>query len=283
MLALISLFIYSCNDEVQNDISNNDSNVIASEVVLAGISDDVDMDAAYEEVDDLTIAGMELDYEADQGGRFERDRRFDCAKVNKEEIESGVIITIDFGNGCVGPNGKVRAGIVQITMIGRHWEPGSTMTTELIDFSMDSVLIEGTRIYTNISESVVGTPIFSYELIGGKMTWTDGTYATRDARGTRTLYRTDNPLGDEIHIDGSAEGVNRDGENYTMIITEALVIKRECNWRRHPIPVAGTKEINVGDDLIIVNFGDGECDNLITITINGVTFEREIEFKRRRG
>lgn len=282
MLAIVSLFAYSCNDENQQDIVLSDDNAISEELV-GDVSDDADVDAVYEEVDDLALAGMEYDFDGNEGGRTEHDRRFDCAEVSREEIEDGVIITIDFGDGCVGPNGIVRSGIIQITKIGHYWQPGSSSTTELFDFTVDSVEVEGTVVVSNISESIESVPVFSYQLIGGKLTWTDGTFATRDARGTRTIYHDVNPIGDEVHIDGSAEGVNRRGVSCSMVITTPLVIKRECDWRRHPIPVSGVKEITKGDDLIVIDFGDGECDNIVRITKNGVTEEREIKFRRHRG
>lgn len=281
ILALGSFFIFSCNDEAQNEINGSNDAVISLEEEI-DIADDADIDAAYEEVDDLILAGMEHDF-GSEGGRVERDPRFDCAEVTKEDIEGGVIITIDFGEGCEGPNGKVRAGIMQITRIGHHWEPGSSSTTELFDFSVDSVMVEGTRIISNISESIDSVPVFSYQLIDGILTWTDGTTATREAEGTRTIYHDVNPLGDEIHIDGTANGVNRRGVVCSMVITTPLVIKRECSWRKHAIPVSGVKEMTKDGELIIVDFGDGTCDNLVSITKDGVTEVKEIEFRRHRG
>jgi len=123
--AVCMLAFFSCDE--QGAFENN--------VALDAINDDVELESSYEEVDDLALAGASHDFSS--GGRSERDARFECAELTKEETDTGVIITIDFGEGCEGPHGRIRAGIIRITKTGDHWEPGSTMIVEMIIWSLD--------------------------------------------------------------------------------------------------------------------------------------------------
>ena len=270
-MAVVCMMIFFSCDE-QNSIE------VQSDAVLDEINDDVELETSFEEVDDLAVAGAEHDFST--GGRSERDGRFECAELNKEETEGGVIITIDFGDGCTGPNGKVKTGIIQITKSGDHWTPGSTMVIELIGFTINEVALEGVRTVTNISESVDVAPVFSIILEGGKATWPSGSTATREVDRTRTLIRDANPLGDEIHVEGISNGVNREGEDVEVLILERLVFKRACRGGNKFIPVSGIKQITKGDQVIVIDFGDGECDNIATKTIDGVTTEITINPRR---
>jgi len=262
--------IFSCTDE--NGIG------IDSNLEIDGISDDVELETSYEEVDDLTLAGASYDFST--GGRSDRDSRFECAEMTKEETDNGVVITIDFGEGCEGPNGRVRAGIIQITKSGDHWKPGSVMTTELIGFSIDDLLLEGTRSIINISESLESNPVFAVTLVGGKATWPDGTTATREVNRTRTLIIADDSLGNEIHVEGTSNGVNREGESVEVLILEPLVFLRSCRGGKKFVPVSGVKQITKGEEVIIIDFGDGTCDNIATKTVDGVTTEIRINPRR---
>ncbi len=267
---VLTMTFFACNDE--NVVS------VQSDTVLDEISDDVELETSYEEVDDLALAGAEYDFST--SGKSEADGRFDCAELTKVNTDDGVIITIDFGDGCEGPNGKEIAGILKITKSGNHWIPGSVMSVELIGFSINEVDLEGIRTVTNISESIDDAPVFSIILAGGKATWPDGRFATREVDRTRTLIRGANPLGDEIHVEGVASGTSREGNSYEVLILERLVFKRSCRGSKKFIPVSGVKQITKGDKVIIIDFGDGTCDNLATMTVGGVTTEITINPRR---
>ncbi len=57
-----------------------------------------------------------------------------------------------------------------------------------------------------------------------------------------------------------------------MSITTPLIYKRGCFY-----PVSGTISIETdGEETKTIDYGDGECDNLITVTIGDVTEEIEL-------
>ena len=65
-----------------------------------------------------------------------------------------------------------------------------------------------------------------------------------------------------------------------MEITETLVYKRECAiGNRVFMPVAGIKVLTTENRQMTIDYGDGECDRKVTVTINGETREVEVEGK----
>ncbi len=244
------------------------------------IETEVEMDAAFEDIDGMVTSSMSAT-DGPNEGRMSKgdDDRLACADVTHDKDNK--TITIDFGDGCEDPRGRIRAGIINISYSGRRFLPESVIIITFENFSIDGIMIEGTRTVTNITESVddlLSSPKFSITLVGGKMTWPDGAFATRNIDRVRTWVRAANPLDDEHHIDGTANGVNKEGVEYSMLITETLVFKRSCRLEgtRVFIPVSGIKEVNKGGQIHVVNFGDGECDNIISVTNGDSTVEIDL-------
>lgn len=239
------------------------------------VEEEATLESAFEDIDIISDASLEeIDTE---GARRERDRILDCATVEHDTATNTVII--DYGDGCEGPGGRIRAGKIIIQYSGRRFEPGSSRVVTLEGFSLDGNRVEGTRSVTNISESLSDNPTFNVVLTGGKITFTDGTFATREANHTRTWFRARNVLEDSATVTGEALGINREGLEYSIEITETLVFKRTCS--RVFIPVSGQKVITVGGSETIIDYGDGECENLVLVTRGGETTERTIRPKGR--
>ncbi len=216
----------------------------------------------FEEVDDITSNIMGV-AESNSGGRVEHvnDDRCHCAEITHDKENK--TITIDFGNGCEGPNGVVRSGIIFITYEGRRFVPGSYWTVTFRKYYVNRRHIEGLRTVTNISESLESNPTFHITLEGGKVTWPDKTFATRTVNKTRVWIRAANPLFDEFHIltGSTTSGTNRREVAYKTEVLTDLVYKRNCrNDRRVRIPVQGTKLIAKREKTCVIDYGDGECD-----------------------
>ncbi|MEM7298140.1 MAG: hypothetical protein AAF391_07725 [Bacteroidota bacterium] len=268
---VLAAFFTSCSDDAESDMAT-------SIIEQADLESEAALESNLEDVDVIVAAGMET---IDVSGRLQDDEVIRCAAITHDEENN--TLTIDYGDGCEGPRGRVRAGKIIITYDSRKLEPGSFRQATFEDFSVDGVLIEGTRRVENIAASLDENPKFEVSLTGGKMTFEDGTAATRETSHTREWVRATNPLEDETWIEGSASGSRRDGASYSTVITERLVYSRACRGSRVFIPVSGVKEITFGDNVMVVDYGDGECDNIVTVTINGgEPFEKEIT-PRGRG
>jgi hypothetical protein len=118
------------------------------------------------------------------------------------------------------------------------------------------------------------------KIVGGKITFADGKFITRAQDLTREWQRVistgtvSDPTKDKwvISKGGTASGTNKNGKTYSMTITADLVYSRACAISNKVfIPVSGTKSMKADDKEYIVDFGSGDCDNDITVTVNGVS------------
>ncbi|MDW3194355.1 MAG: hypothetical protein R8G66_18410 [Cytophagales bacterium] len=265
-------------------VSCEDSAISESEVIDLDFATEVTMESAEEDVTTITDAADEL-FEL-SFGRTEmgaRDEILDCATVERDTVNQ--IITIDFGDGCEGKRGRVRSGKIIVTYDGNRRTEGSFRSVTFDNFFVDSTQVEGTRTKTVTAVDAENLSItVDITLTGGKLTFGDGTSATREAQKTR-VWSFD-ASGDHVTtVSGSASGVNREGVSYSMAITEDIVFQRAC-WRAGVfVPVSGVKMFTVGESTATIDYGDGECDNLATKTQDGVSEEIELSVRgrRRRG
>ena len=257
------IFSVSCTSEIEPTTSIDDASVEA----------DLIAQADFEEVDDMTSNIMVV-AEDGIGGRVTGidDDRCQCAIITHDHENQ--VITIDFGDGCTGPHGVIRSGKIIINYDGHRFVPGSYWTVTFEEFYINRRHIEGIRTVTNISESLEADPTFHIVLEGGKVTWPDETFATREVDRVRVWIRAANPLLDEYHIlaESTADGTTRKEIAYSCLVLEDLVYKRECRGpKKGRIPVSGVKEVVFGGRTFIIDFGDGECDTMVTITSDGET------------
>ncbi|RMG27122.1 MAG: hypothetical protein D6730_07815 [Bacteroidetes bacterium] len=234
---------------------------------------EAEVEASIEDVSEVTFEAMDLTDPASMRRDFPAEDRMitDCATITHDTATK--TITIDFGepaDSCRNRRGQLVSGKVIINYTRRLYVPGATLTVTLEDYYVDGKHIEGTKTITNVSESIRDNISLNTTLTGGKVTWPDGSFATREFDRTRTWVRARHPINDEFHIEGSMNGTNREGQSYSMTILSKLIFKRKCRRQGVRIPVQGMKLIQRdGHSDLYVDYGDGQCDYLITLTRDG--------------
>lgn len=214
-----------------------------------------------------------------------------CATVTIEYPEDTSfprIITIDFGEeGCTiirNDEEITKSGKIVTEITAPHFIEGSTKTTTFVDFYVNGNKIEGTRIGKNEGKNQDGYLVFKEEIKDGKITTAEGQVMQRNHLRIRTmiegLLTPKDPKDDVFTIEGSGNGVNSDGKTCEHQITTPLMHIRNCPWF-----VSGTITGTFGDDNVVIDFGDGTCDNLATKTVNGETkeFELKRKYHKRKG
>lgn len=270
----------SCKDEESQPFTVQDT---------ADLTDEAQTDAYFQDLDDM--AGVAIESPSDteystgrvSGNITIADPRFNCDGVivtitpdanSTQEFPKGVL-TVDFGtSGCADLQNNIRKGKLIFTYNGRRFMPGSTVVTTTENYSINDIVLEGTRTLTNLQTSTSDAPRFNVVLQNGKATFPDEMSATRQSDITWQWNRAANPIDDNLEIEATSEasGVTRKGRTYEVDVVEPLVHKRQCG-----IPVSGVKTYLInGAKQITINYGDGSCDRTFEITVNGVT--REITF-----
>jgi hypothetical protein len=263
----LNLFMACSNDDAEPDFSSDDKE---------GANVDAAEDYYFDDTDDMAFEAF-TEEEA-EGGRIATDARLACAIRTHTGTKDNGTLRIDFGDGCTGPHGNVRKGAIVITHAG-HWNTVGTYWTITFDnYSINDIKVEGIR---TVTVTVVTDTLITHEieLTGGKLTWPDGRTATREASRKREYERhADDHTLDRLLIDGSAEGTMRNGNLYSIEIIETLVYSRACAAAGVMIPVSGKKLIKHGLREVTVDYGDGTCDNIVTLTNkNGRTITYEIK------
>lgn len=181
-------------------------------------------------------------------------------------------ITIGYGpDGCEGPGGRLRQGTIIVYQTDQMANPGATRTVTFDDFFVDGVLVQGTKTLTNASAGNDGIT-FTRTVDGGSLTFPNGDVTYWEASHTLTqVAGADTPamIDNVFEITGGSSGANRNGVAFTVGITEPLTKRKNCPWI-----VSGTKAITINGRIRTLDYGDGACDRIATVTYpNGFTRE----------
>lgn len=193
-----------------------------------------------------------------------------------------VKIILDFGTGCVGRDGHFRKGKVMTTYTGRLIVPGSMATTTFDGFYFDSIKVEGTHKITNTSPNAIPaiTRQFTVVVTDAKLTKPDGNYIEWNSTKIITQIEglgTNIPLDDIFSVEGSSSGKVKRGNLIVLWesnIINPLIKKFNCRWivKGKVRTVRRNADVNTRW-VALLDFGNGNCDNQATITINGVTHQ----------
>ncbi len=177
-------------------------------------------------------------------------------------------IVINFGTGCASANGIERKGKIYITLSDSLRRPGSIAVLRFDGFFINGFKKEGTITWTNTSDGNVKG--WQRKVENGKITTPNGKNWLHS--GIKNVvqiagYNTPrNLLDDVFSITGSNTVTNAKGESRTSTILEALQKKTICeNITKGKIELKGPSHT------AIIDYGNGECDRVATISINGGT------------
>jgi len=194
-----------------------------------------------------------------------------------------VKIVMDFGNGCPAPDGHIRSGKIITVYTGRLIIPGKSATTTFEGFKIDSVQVQGTHKVMNTTAAGSNHAQYTVDVTDAKLTKPNGDYTMWGSHRVITQIEgngTVMPVDYIFTIQGTAHGRVKHGNTiyaWTSEITEPLRKKFICHWiskgvvrmRRETLPATSPW-------VAILDFGNGDCDYLATLTINGVTHQIQL-------
>lgn len=194
---------------------------------------------------------------------------FICATVTVTP-QSGFprTVVIDFGPlpGCTAPNGITRSGIIRVVISDSLNHPQSNAVMTFTNYRVNGYLKEGTITWTNTSTASVKS--WRREVSNGKITAPNGTWwlhnGVKEVVQTAGVGTPHNPADDIFRITGHGTTTNSVGRTRSHLITEALQKKWICRWIDK-----GKIRFEGPNHFAILDFGNGDCNNQATITIDG--------------
>ena len=235
--------------------------------------DDAYAEATFENVSDM---GNEA-YDMKTGNMFksiEGNRLFlsECATVTLDTSVFPRILTIDFGDvNCLCNDGKYRRGKIIITFTGRYFEPGTVITHGFENYFVNDKSVAGSKVVTNMGENENGNLYFTIEVTGViEKPDGGGTFSWNSSRVREWIQGSDthNRWDDIYLVTGTANGTRPNGLTWEQEIMTPLRVELACRFI-----VSGTVEMRPQDRPVrLLDYGNGDCDNIATVTINGETY-----------
>ena len=291
---LSTLIFISCQKE--NSIPANTADGLTDEQAATYSDESARAEASFDDADN--VAFIAADEEGNAGGfGFEgrsasgvagrpylprffelRQRIGDCATITVTPNDSTYpkTVTIDFGDSCVGNDGKVRKGkmVLHFTAPVRH--PGSVVTLTFVNYYVNNIHIEGTKIFRNLSEPPALIK-WSIETLNGKVTFPNGRGYMYD--GIKTVKQiagmnTNTVLDDVFQITGNTKTVFNNGLTIKLRVLDPIIKKVVCPWRSE-----GTLGIQINNRELKLDYGfpnNGNCDNKALLTWNNGNNQRVI-------
>ncbi len=194
-----------------------------------------------------------------------------CATVTKDTLSNPRTITVDFGTtNCLCNDGRNRRGQILISYTGHYRDSGSVHTITFNNFYVNDNHVMGTKSITNMGHNTANHSYFNIAVNGMIVRANTGDSVIWNSNRVRTWTQGESTptwTDDVYEITGSGSGQRANGIAYTMNITQALVKELSCNWIS-----AGKVELQPsGKPLRTIDFGNGNCDNMATVLINGNT------------
>jgi len=262
-LALIALavLVTSCNKE--EDIKTEDTS-IAREDSFA--------ESVFERVSDIADEAYDMSTNHLKSTEWNRLFLSPCATVSLDTTVMPRVLTIDFGDtNCLCFDGRYRRGQILVTFNGRYRHPGTVITTGFNEYYVNDNKIEGSKVVTNMGPNQQGHVYFTIEIIGVIYKANNGGVVSWNSSREREWiqgYQTGTPWDDIYLITGTADGTLETGWTWEREILNPLRVELACRFI-----VSGTVEIRPEERPVrILDYGNGDCDNIATVIVNGVTY-----------
>ena len=278
-LAMV-LFIFgflSCDK--MNNLNNTDSATLNSNLkaaVTEVLSTKVDQ-ISTQDVQSISIEnyngfGDAIRYNPVKSGgdmmHFRIPHLSPCATVTVSDSVFPKEIVIDYGTSCADRHNHNISGKIIIDISDSLNKPGAVKSVQFQNFTMDSVKVEYTATIKNLGLNTDGNMVMQSNSTQ-VMTLANGTVLNEKNDETITWisgFATPAKEDDKFYKSGSGSLSINDTLKYSRSITAPLLYDRSCEFI-----VRGTVDLYKNGSNVVIDYGNGNCDNIATVTTNGTT------------
>ena len=280
---IVATMLFSC----QKDLSSTNNSSVTEEQASAYSEESSQAEASFDDAEDVATTAADEEGNSSEYGINGREFRpsftelraaiGDCPTITVTPNDSTYpkTITIDFGDSCVGRDGKLRSGAIVIHLTAPLRRPGSVVTITFRNYFVNHVHLEGTKIISNLSDPP--THKWRVEVVGGKVTFPTGRgYSYQSVKTKTQVEGMDTRIvrDDVYEITGRSQTEFNSGLTITLNTETPLVKKVACPWISD-----GKVKIKINDRILYLDFGfpnNGSCDNKALLTWNNGNSQRVI-------
>ena len=280
---IFATMLFSC----QKDVSSTNNQAV-TEAQAASYSEETSMaEASFDDAEDIATTAADEEGNASEYGI--NGRGFNpsfielraaignCATITVTPNDSTYpkTITIDFGTGCLGLDGKFRSGAIVVHLTAPLRRPGSVVTITFRNYFVNRVHLEGTKIISNLSDPPAHK--WSVQVVGGKVTFPGGrgwSYQSLKVKTQVAGMDTRIVRDDVYEITGRSQTEFNGGLTITLNTETPLVKKVACPWISD-----GKLKIKINYRVLYLDYGipnNGHCDNKALLTWNNGAGQRVI-------
>jgi hypothetical protein len=268
------LILAGCQDDlIPKKLSSSEQAELAAQ-------DHAKLMLATQEALDVTAGAMEEKGVAEGRVKHGDHDTYGCApavnlnlNIDRNHTDSIIYkgsISINYGDGntCEAKNkrtGKITDDFTIVVSTRNKVRFSMTETVTFEAFTRDSTTYNGIIIVTSANgkkTTVEGNNV--------AISYADGTTSTW--KGTLNFaYEDLSKRKGEIRVTGNISGMSRQGISFTAAITEEVLFRTGCYGWIRKIPVDGVVSISTNGSTSILDFGNGQCDRIYTVNVNGET------------
>jgi len=179
-------------------------------------------------------------------------------------------LTLDFGSGCTSADGIIRKGKITYVFSDALLSPGSTATVSFNQYVVNGFGIQGAYLITNNSTEQLGL-VINTQVTNGIITYPSTLNYHYSANKTYTMTSgasTPFNISDDVYsITGNCAFSSSDGSSLVFNVTTPLVKAVSChNISKGVVSFVYDQAVDG-----TIDFGDGTCDNLATVTVGTIT------------
>jgi len=280
---IVASMLFSC----QKDVSSTSNTSVTEEQATTYSEESSMAEASFDDAEDVATTAADEEGNASEFGingrlfhpLFTELRAAigDCAEITITPNDSTYpkTITIDFGNGCLGRDGKFRSGAIIVHLTAPLRRPGSVVTITFRDYYVNRVHLEGTKTISNLSEPPMHK--WSVQVVGGKVTFPTGRgYSYQSIKVKTQVEGMDTRIvrDDVYEITSRSQTEFNSGLTITLNTETPLVKNVACPWISD-----GKLKIKINDRVLYLDYGfptGGQCDNKALLTWNNGSNQRVI-------
>lgn len=292
LILVLSLAMFSCqnfsglNQSTDDDLILKSATIAASDITVESVSEELNYEAEFfAESEHLLkqlahIRGCKNILKGHGEMRYV-DGEGPVVSIDTADTGYPVVITIDYGESTEFKNGRIVSGLVTIEISAERDTDGATRTITYTDCVIDSVAIDGSCLETfngdnETTRTITTSSDITFVLADGTVIDRTGNYVRNWIAGLDTPLEHDD---DQIEKTGSTHAESSEGTVWDREIIEPLLKLGDC---RHYVQGVVQYSSN-GEVAGTLDFGDGTCDNLATLTVNGESVEIELGGKEAKA